>query len=89
MFKQNDIKWAPLPVLDEVVQDRQMRAARAFVRLNHPTAGALETVNSPIFVDGTTKREPAAAAEVGAHTREVLSELGYGADAIDAIMQRS
>ncbi len=34
MFKQYDIKWAPLPMLDEVVNDPQMRAADAFVELD-------------------------------------------------------
>ena len=72
IFKLNDIKWAPLPVLDEVVKDPQMRAAEAFIKMDYPGAGVLETVNSPVFVDGSTKRKPTAAAEVGAHTREVL-----------------
>jgi crotonobetainyl-CoA:carnitine CoA-transferase CaiB-like acyl-CoA transferase len=88
IFKQNDIKWAPLPVLNEVVKDQQMRAAEAFIKMDYPGAGVLETVNSPVFVDGSTKRKPTAAAEVGAHTREVLGELGYSADAIDSIVRR-
>jgi formyl-CoA transferase len=87
IFKRNDIKWAPLPVLDEVVKDPQMRAAEAFVKMDYPGAGVLETVNSPVFVDGSAKRKPTAAAEVGAHTREVLQELGYSADAIDSIVR--
>jgi formyl-CoA transferase len=87
IFKRNDIKWAPLPVLDEVVKDPQMRAAEAFIKMDYPGAGVLETVNSPVFVDGSVKRKPTAAAEVGAHTREVLQELGYSADAIDSIVR--
>jgi len=63
-------------LLDEVVKDPQMRAAEAFIKMDYPGAGVLETVNSPVFVDGSVKRKPTAAAEVGAHTREVLQELG-------------
>ena len=86
IFKRNDIKWAPLPKLDDVVKDPQMRAAEAFINMDYPGVGVLETVNSPLFVSGVEKRKPTAAAEVGAHTREVLQELGYGADAIESIL---
>lgn len=87
IFKRNDIKWAPLPKLDDVVADPQMRAAEAFIQLEYPGAGVLETVNSPLFVSGVEKRKPTPAAEVGAHTREVLQELGYGAEAIESIVR--
>jgi formyl-CoA transferase len=66
-----------------------MRAAQAFIKMDHPGAGVLETVNSPLFVSGVEKRKPTAAAEVGAHTREVLQELGYNADAIESIIRDS
>jgi formyl-CoA transferase len=71
-----------------VVKDQQMRAAEAFVKMDYPGAGVIETVNSPVFVDGSAKRSPTAAAEVGAHTREVLGELGYSAEAIDSLVRR-
>jgi crotonobetainyl-CoA:carnitine CoA-transferase CaiB-like acyl-CoA transferase len=87
IFKANDIKWAPLPKLDDVVRDPQMRAAGVFINMEYPRVGTLETVNSPIFVSGVEKRQPTAAPEVGEHTREVLRELGYTADAIEALVR--
>jgi crotonobetainyl-CoA:carnitine CoA-transferase CaiB-like acyl-CoA transferase len=89
IFKHNDIKWAPLPKLDDVVQDPQMRAAEAFVNLEYPGVGVLETVNSPVFVSGVQKRKPTAAPAVGEHTREILRELGYSADEIEALVRNS
>jgi crotonobetainyl-CoA:carnitine CoA-transferase CaiB-like acyl-CoA transferase len=41
-----------------------------------------------MFVSGAEKRKPTAAPEVGAHTREVLRELGYTDDAIDDMVGR-
>jgi crotonobetainyl-CoA:carnitine CoA-transferase CaiB-like acyl-CoA transferase len=86
-FRRSDIKWAPLPRLDDVVKDPQMRAAEAIIDLDHPRAGRIETVNSPVFVSGESKRKPSAAPDVGAHTREILEELGYAPAEIEALLR--
>jgi len=89
LFRHNDIKFAPLPRLDDVVLDPQLRAANAVVELDYPGVGRLETVNSPVFVSGVEKRKPTPAPEVGAHTRDVLQQLGYSQDEIESIMRNS
>jgi formyl-CoA transferase len=86
-FKRNDIKWAPLPPLDDVVRDPQMRAAQAIIGLEHPRAGRIETVNSPIFIDAESKCQPSPAPAVGAHTREILEELGYDDAEIQTLLR--
>ena len=88
MFKQYDIKWSALPVLDDVVSDPQMRASGAFVDIEYPKHGKVGTIDSPLFVAGSEKRKPEPAPEVGAHTREVLRTLGYSDAAIDDMVKR-
>src|SRR5215469_13442100 len=58
LFRRYDVKWAPMPKLDDVMEDPQMRASGAFVKMDYPGHGVLETVNSPVFVDGFEKRKP-------------------------------
>jgi len=89
LFRRSDIKFAPLPRLDDVVQDPQLRAANAVIDLDYPGVGRLETVNSPVFVSGVEKRKPTPAPEVGAHTREVLEQLGYSRDQIESIIRNA
>lgn len=87
-FRQYDIKWAPLPMIAEVVSDPQMRAAGAFVDVDYPGHGTIQTINSPLFVEGSEKRKPEPSPEIGADTREVLRSLGYDDSAIDDLIER-
>ena len=89
LFKQSDIKWAPMPKLEEVVRDPQMRAAGAFV--DYPDNGSghakLTTISSPIFSSDGEKKAPVAAPQLGAHTHEVLQDLGYDAEEIKTLVR--
>jgi crotonobetainyl-CoA:carnitine CoA-transferase CaiB-like acyl-CoA transferase len=88
LFRKYDIKWSPLPMLDEVANDPQMRASGAFVDIEYPKHGKVGTIDSPVFVAGAQKRTPAPAPEVGVNTREVLRSLGYSDAAIDELVNR-
>jgi formyl-CoA transferase len=49
-------------------------------------AGGLRTVDSPIQIEGETKQAPRMAPGVGEHTRRLLSEFGWPAEAIDRLI---
>lgn len=85
LFREADIKWAPLPTLDEVVEDPQMREAGAFIDMDVPDHGRLTTVDSPIYSSASEKRLPSAPPELGAHTGQVLEQLGYETEEVRAM----
>jgi crotonobetainyl-CoA:carnitine CoA-transferase CaiB-like acyl-CoA transferase len=85
-FRTHDIKWSPLPTLDEAVRDPQMRDCGAIVNIDYPGHGAMETVNSPVFVAGSEKRTPQPPPNYGAHTRAILMEAGFSTAEIDRLI---
>jgi crotonobetainyl-CoA:carnitine CoA-transferase CaiB-like acyl-CoA transferase len=48
--------------------------------------GGLLTIDSPIRIEGETKRAPRRAPDIGQHSREVLAQFGFGAAEIDALI---
>jgi len=85
IFREQDVKWSTLPKIEEVVADAQVRDCGALVDLALPGGETIQTISSPVFASGAQKRAPTPAPEIGAHTREVMRELGYSDDAIDAM----
>ena len=56
---------------------------RPRVTVDHPTAGTLDLVASPIW--GPATPDPSPPPLLGEHTREVLGELGRSDQEIDAL----
>jgi crotonobetainyl-CoA:carnitine CoA-transferase CaiB-like acyl-CoA transferase len=54
--------------------------------VEHPTAGPVELVASPIW--GATRADPSAPPLLGQHTREVLAELGRSTEEIESLAAR-
>ena len=75
IFDRAGVTFGPVQHVSELPRDPQMRATQVFRRVEN--GDGLETVDSPIRLEGVPKRTPRLAPELGEHTQEVLESLGY------------
>ncbi len=69
----------PINDLDDVFADPQVRSRAMTSTVEHPLAGALELVSSPMKLSATPVQVRRAPPLLGQHTDEVLEELGIDA----------
>ena len=82
-FLERGINVSRLAHLEDMRTDEQA-IANGVLATPREDIGVPYVVNAPVFVDGVTRVGPKRAPEVGEHTDEVLSELGYEAQTIAA-----
>jgi crotonobetainyl-CoA:carnitine CoA-transferase CaiB-like acyl-CoA transferase len=71
--------WSPVNTVDELLADNQFHAAGALVEVPDEQ-GAMTMLATPADFHGTPAGPRARAPRVGEHTREVLEEMGRGAE---------
>ncbi len=77
VLEQNDVPFAPVQSLPDVLDDPQVRHLNTFYRQHHPTEGEITAIHRPVLIDGERDERALAAPTLGEHTDEVLAELGY------------
>jgi crotonobetainyl-CoA:carnitine CoA-transferase CaiB-like acyl-CoA transferase len=81
VFDANDVWWAPIQDLDQVVADPQLRAAGGLVEV--PDGASTTTmVATPVDFSGTPWSPRSMPPELGRDTDDVLAELGYDEAAV-------
>jgi formyl-CoA transferase len=84
LLNEHDIPCGPILSMKELADEPSLRASGTIVEVDHPTRGKYLTVGNPIKMsDSPTHvvRSPL----LGEHTDEVLAELGYDKQQIEAL----
>jgi len=77
IFDEHSVIWGPIPTIDRVTTDAQMRDNGVFTDLEHPELGSISTINNPINIEDVHKEAPSFAPQIGQHSSEILASLGY------------
>ena len=87
VMEEGGLPAGPVLNVAEMHADPQTRAREMVIETEHPVAGRVEAVGMPVkfwpAADGVTARP---APVLGQHTAEVLTEAGYDADEIAAMV---
>jgi formyl-CoA transferase len=84
-LSKNGVPAAPIHKLSEALAHPQVAARGLIVQTEHPTVGSLKQIGLPIKFQDEDRRTHRPPPLLGEHSQEVLSELGYTADAIQAL----
>ena len=79
------VACGPIYTLDQVFADPQVRGLGLVHEQEHPAYGQVKVLGLPVALSRTPPTVRAPAPEPGAHTREVLSAIGYDASQIDEL----
>lgn len=81
------IRWGKVQTVLEATRDPQSWANHYFQKVQHPDAGEITLVSSPLQFDGEPSPIRHAAPEIGQHTEEVLLEAGLSWEDINGLRE--
>jgi crotonobetainyl-CoA:carnitine CoA-transferase CaiB-like acyl-CoA transferase len=84
-FDAAGVPVGPINKVGDMLADPQVLSREMVVEVDHPNAGRMKTLGTPIKFSETPAKVERAAPTLGQHTDEVLGSLGYGRGEIERL----
>ena len=88
IFNRAGVPCGPIYAVDEVFADPQVRHIGAAAPVHHPRLGDISIVSQPVSLSRTPASIVGTTPELGEHTDELLTEVGYSAAEIADLRER-
>ncbi len=85
-LEEAGIPAGPVASVGEMLEHPQTRARDMVTKVEHAVAGAVETLGFPVKFSETPAMITSGAPVLGQHTREVLGELDYSSEEVEAMI---
>lgn len=73
--QENNIPCGPIQNIEEVVNDPQLQAREMFIDYDHPTAGAIKMIGSPLKLSRTPVKVKHHPPDAGEHNQSILNRF--------------
>lgn len=88
LLKQADIPAMPYNTLDNLLKDPQIAASGLLKLIDHPSEGPMWDLADPTKLSARRLGDPRPAPRLNEHGREILAELDYSNEEIDALVNK-
>lgn len=86
IFAEKDVPAAAYNTIDDLLDDPHLTDVGFYEEIDHPSEGRILKTKTPNAFSGGMREETLPAPHIGEQTRQVLTELGYDAAVIEAML---